>query len=298
MCGQFLHTGSPVVLWLDPGGYDAYRTERRFVPLDQAEFDPDGRGPDSPNRFGLRRGLDPETAERVRGGGWDRETLSGVVDQFVLHYDVCGTSRKCFQVLHDLRGLSVHFLLDIDGTIYQTLDVKERAWHATIANDRSIGIEIANIGAYPSADAPPLRKWYGSDGVGPVITIPGDRGDGGVRTPGFVGRPRGGAPVRGVINGRELVQWDLTPEQYESLANLTATLLTAFPRMRCEAPTDASGTVLDRVLTPAEFAGFSGILGHWHVQAGKVDPGPALDWSWLLRESRRRMGAGAGDGAF
>ena len=40
-------------------------------------------------------------------------------------------------------------MLDLDGTIYQTLDLKEGAWHATVANGRSIGIEIANIGAYP-----------------------------------------------------------------------------------------------------------------------------------------------------
>ncbi|MEM9559092.1 MAG: N-acetylmuramoyl-L-alanine amidase, partial [Planctomycetota bacterium] len=37
----------------------------------------------------------------------------------------------------------------VDGTIYQTLDVTERAWHATKANSRSVGIEIAQIGAYP-----------------------------------------------------------------------------------------------------------------------------------------------------
>src|ERR1700756_3596833 len=28
VCGQFVHTGTPVVLWIDPGGYDAYRVER------------------------------------------------------------------------------------------------------------------------------------------------------------------------------------------------------------------------------------------------------------------------------
>jgi len=39
---------------------------------------------------------------------------------------------QCFKVLHDHRDLSVHFMLDLDGTIYQTLDLKERAWHATI----------------------------------------------------------------------------------------------------------------------------------------------------------------------
>jgi len=28
--GKFVHAGTPVVLWMDPGGYDAYRVERRF----------------------------------------------------------------------------------------------------------------------------------------------------------------------------------------------------------------------------------------------------------------------------
>ena len=30
VAGQFFHSGTKVVLWLDPGGYDAYRVERRF----------------------------------------------------------------------------------------------------------------------------------------------------------------------------------------------------------------------------------------------------------------------------
>ena len=36
--GQFVHTGTRVVLWMDPGGYDAYRVERRFSPLDKADW--------------------------------------------------------------------------------------------------------------------------------------------------------------------------------------------------------------------------------------------------------------------
>ncbi len=66
----------------------------------------------------------------------DLDLLRQKVDQFVLHFDVCGTSAQCFYVLHDRRGLSVHFMLDVDGTIYQTLDVKERAWQATKSNDQ------------------------------------------------------------------------------------------------------------------------------------------------------------------
>ncbi len=38
-CGQLFHTGAPVVLWTDPGGYDAYRTDRRFAPYDKASFE-------------------------------------------------------------------------------------------------------------------------------------------------------------------------------------------------------------------------------------------------------------------
>ncbi len=38
VCGQLFHTTAPVVLWLDPGGYDAYRTDRRFGPIEKASW--------------------------------------------------------------------------------------------------------------------------------------------------------------------------------------------------------------------------------------------------------------------
>ena len=163
VAGQFYHTGTKVVLWMDPGGYDAYRVERRFVPIAQASWE-DTRlhiaPPRTPNRYGIRDDkLTPAQLERIRGGGWDLPLLQSVVDQFVLHYDVDGLSRKCFNSLQDKADLSVHFMLDLDGTIYQTLDVKERARHATIANYRSIGVEIANIGAYTNQTTNVLAEW-------------------------------------------------------------------------------------------------------------------------------------------
>ena len=91
-----------------------------------------------------------------------------MVDQFVIHFDARGSSRKCFEILQDVRGLSVHFMLDLDGTIYQTLDVKEKAWHATIANGRSIGVEVANIGAYGVDDRAILCRLYGPDSDGRI----------------------------------------------------------------------------------------------------------------------------------
>ena len=153
VAGQFFHTGTPVVLWLDPGGYDAYRVERRFAPIEKSDWSNstvEVKTLKTPNRFGLReKNLTTNEIEQVRGGGWDLPLLQSVVDQFVLHFDDAGLSRTCFLVLQDDRDLSVHFMCDLDGTIYQTLDLKERAWQATIANDRSVGVEIANIGAYP-----------------------------------------------------------------------------------------------------------------------------------------------------
>ncbi len=306
VAGQLFHTGAPVVLWMDPGGYDAYRTERRFVKLDDAAWAPD-RGPESPARYNMRtRGLTPEQIEQVRGGGWTLELLQETVDQFVLHYDVCGTSRQCFKVLHDSRGLSVHFMLDIDGTIYQTLDLKERAWHATTSNHRSIGIEIANIGAYPAEEAGMkvdadgmatpgvLAQWYKPDGSGRRrITLPNWMGDGGVRTPGFVGYPArygpDGGPVVGMVQGRELAQYDFTPEQYDSLIKLTAALCTIFPQIECDYPRDEQGNLKTTTLTEEEWEAFQGVLGHWHIQTNKIDPGPALQWDYVIGEARELM---------
>lgn len=306
VAGQFFHTGAPVVLWMDPGGYDAYRTEKRFGPIEDAAWSPQS-GPDSPARYNTRsRGLTDEQLEEVRGGGWPLELLQDKVDQFVLHYDVCGTSRQCFKVLQDARGLSVHFMLDIDGTIYQTLDLKERAWHATKSNHRSIGIEIANIGAYPVEEAGMkvnadgkevpgvLAQWYQPDATGrPRITLPAWMGDGGVRTKGFVGYPArigpDGGPIVGMVQGQRLAQYDLTPQQYDSLIKLTAALCTIFPKIECDYPRDEQGRLKTTVLTDEEWENFHGVMGHWHVQRNKTDPGPALQWDYLMQEARKLM---------
>src|SRR5579863_1803071 len=112
--GQFFHTGTPVVLWMDPGGYDAYRVERRFSPIAKADWEDshaEVKDLTSPNRYGMRtRSLSTNEIEQVRGGGWTLPLLQRVVDQFVLHFDDAGTSRTCFRVLQDHRDLSVHFM--------------------------------------------------------------------------------------------------------------------------------------------------------------------------------------------
>lgn len=43
--------------------------------------------------------------------------------QFVIHYDACARSKTTFEVLKE-RGLSVHFLIDGNGTIFQLCDTR------------------------------------------------------------------------------------------------------------------------------------------------------------------------------
>jgi len=270
--GRFYRIGAPVVLFSDPGGYDAYRDDL-FFPAEAPE-----EGESVPKR-GPRYGARPGEPE-------DLEALSKAVDLFVLHYDAAGTARQCFKTLQDRRGLSVHFLLDLDGTLYQTLDLKERAWHAGDANDRSVGVEIANVGAYPERSNERLRAWYASDAAGPRVTFPPKLGSTGIRTEGFVARPARRTILSGKIHGRTLYQFDFTNEQYAALAKLARGLSGLLPRLRLDAPRDRRGVVRRDVLTAGELAEFSGVLGHWHVTKEKVDPGPAFDWERLFRDAR------------
>jgi N-acetyl-anhydromuramyl-L-alanine amidase AmpD len=286
VCGQLFHTSTPVILWMDPGGYDAYRLERRFVPLDQAATPPrEKQGRPMGNRFSLRRGgLSEQEIDQVRGGGWSLLQLQRVVEQFVIHFDACGTSKGCFEVLHDIRGLSVHFMLDLDGTIYQTLDLKEGAWHATIANGRSIGIEIANIGAYPVDSSAPLDRWYRAGAGGAVrIVVPEPPDRSGIRDATAALQPARNEPVIGMIQGQMLRQYDFTDLQYAALIRLTATLCKLFPKIHCVYPKDSAGALVRAKLPDAELARYQGILGHYHVQTNKVDPGPAFQWDKLIK---------------
>jgi N-acetyl-anhydromuramyl-L-alanine amidase AmpD len=298
VCGQLYHTTTRVILWTDPGGYDAYRVERRFAARDQpvtASVPKAGQAANAATRgaprYGMRtRGLTREQIERVRGGGWDLPLLQTVVDQFVIHFDAVGTSRRCFEVLQDRRGLSVHFMLDLDGTIYQCLDVKESAFHATIANGRSIGIEIANIGAHTPSTSDALDLWYRPDPHGRVRIVDPSGHQAATGT----ARVEGRRPIRnerivGTVQGQQLEQYDFTPEQYEALTRLTATLCTLFPKIRCEYPRDEQGALIRHKLPDDQLAAYQGILGHYHVQTNKVDPGPAFQWDRVIDGAKTLM---------
>ena len=263
--GRFFPAGTRIVTWLDTGGYDAYNQKTG-----------------APQNHEARLALQDAKARRN-----ELPLLQKHVDQLVLHYDNTGLSRLTFGILQR-RGLSAHFLVDVDGTIYQTLDLRERAWHATTSNERSIGVEIAHIGAYPPAETKTPAKWYVRDSAGRVrLQIPPGVREPHILTPVFVGRPDRNEPVCATIQNLDLVQYDYTPEQYAALARLAATLNRVFRKIRLEVPRDANGAVLSRKLDDRAYANFTGILGHFHIQENKVDPGQPMQCEKLIKQARQ-----------
>src|SRR5688500_9539710 len=91
IAGERFDVGVPVVLWSDIGGYDAYKTTAHFGRAsDRANAPKDGDLRYAPGR------TDKEGRVRVPPRSRDILALQGAVDMFVVHYDVCGTSRQCF----------------------------------------------------------------------------------------------------------------------------------------------------------------------------------------------------------
>lgn len=80
----------------------------------------------------------------------------------IVHYTSDDNAEKSLGTLtNPLRAVSAHYLIARDGTIYQLVDERQRAWHAgdsrwgatTDLNSSSIGIELDNNGKEPFVDA-------------------------------------------------------------------------------------------------------------------------------------------------
>ena len=274
VAGKHIPIGTHVVTWEDPDGYSAYLQGKHFDRTEPA---------DGKRRYSHRSGMPPGMHE----GDLIHEDLKRVVHQFVVHYDTTGSSRQCFKVLQDVRNLSVHFMLDVDGTIYQTLDVRDKAWHATISNDFAVGIEIAHPGAWKSPLNADMRRWYEQDAQGWRQKFPKWLPETGIRTKDYIPRPARPEFVSGQIQGRIYHQFDFTQEQYQALPKLVAALNKALPRIRIDAPRDPSGKIIDHALPETTLRHFDGVVGHFHVQTNKQDPGPAFQWERVLEEARQ-----------
>lgn len=94
------------------------------------------------------------------------------VDTVVLHATVLNTaSEVCEHFAKSEPGVSAHYTIDRDGTVYKHVDETENAFHAGVSempdgrtgvNDFSVGIELVNLNdgvdPYPEAQIKALQQ--------------------------------------------------------------------------------------------------------------------------------------------
>lgn len=196
------------------------------------------------------------------------EAVQAVIKKFVLHHDGVSSSAICWDVLHNERGLSCHFLIDNDGTIFQTLDLALMGFHAAKYNVDSIGVEFCNRGIMDDPNY-------------------------------YVGKPFP-HPVSDeyAINGHKMRSFDFTQLQYESFFALAQALVKALPNLALEYPRDPMLPTKQAwgCLGPVDAAGdsfpanaFAGFLGHYHLTTRKWDPGPFDFKKWIDKLRGQRV---------
>ncbi|MFT7581385.1 MAG: N-acetyl-anhydromuramyl-L-alanine amidase AmpD, partial [Myxococcota bacterium] len=216
------------------------------------------------NEVIAKMGIPPYGDRIVPGKGKIKtaERLKEEVHQIVLHTDLTADSAGCFRALKG-RGLSTHFMIDWDGTIYQTLDVMYAAYHAGDANNASIGVDMNNRMRN-------LLKRTGDDAAPYLLTHERIA----EMSKKEFKRPKSS---RMRINGAKVQSYGYTDAQYLALIELIKELSKHFKKMKkATAPFDAKGDIVPKVLD--DFAGFNGFLGHMHISPSRWDPGPGFDW--------------------
>ena len=177
------------------------------------------------------------------------------IKSFVNHWDVCLNSKTCARVLRD-RGISVHFCIDNDGTIYQLLDTNHACWHAggRAWNHSSIGVEISN-GYYPK-----YQSWYEKHGFGERPIVSGE-----------------------TVHGNKMKDFTgFYPVQLDALKALWKAVHEGIG-IPLEAPTDSEGNTLKGVSKAAAANKFEGFVSHYHLTKRKIDCA-GLDIAKLLKE--------------
>ncbi len=187
-------------------------------------------------------------------------------DLIVLHFTAGPSARSAFNTwIAAAARVATAYILDIDGTIYETFDPSYWAYHlgikgAPAANHRhdkrSIGIEIVNVGPLKLTSGE-LFWWY-----------PQNRFE-----KKWCALPDSGLYVKQSYRGFDYYA-AFTQQQIQSLSPLVQMLRQRFVIPK-RLPAAAQRTVAD----PAGyFKDFSGIASHQNFRADKFDVGPAFPW--------------------
>jgi len=244
VCDTYFDIGQKVVTWKDDPSFSAYTLHRTDKPSEIYPFQP---------AKGMAQAVARYRQRRLIGADKSLSRLKQVLRQFVVHHDGCFDSKTCFQVLHNERGLSVHFLIDNDGTVYQTLDLVDCGFQAAGVNEISVGVELANRG-----DA---------------LRFPND----------YKGKRD---KVTCKIHGHQFLAYEYTKQQNEAMINIGKALARIFPNLPQTYPLAPDGDQAWGALSdPREYAGY---LGHYHVTDQKWDPGP-YDFKYFASKIRSRM---------
>ena len=60
-------------------------------------------------------------------------------------------------------------------------------------------------------------------------------------------------------------------------------------KIKCRYPADADGNLILHKLPDDQLKNYQGVIGHFHIQTNKVDPGPAMDWDRVIDGARALM---------
>lgn len=239
VCGMKFNIGARVVLWDEPNGLNGYDTSICVHWEENRKTGKNVKVVVSGKRYSKRSLVRPNPNIRQ---------LQNMITQFFLHHSGLYHSKTTYEVLHEQRRLSVHFILDDDGTLYQTLDLKEKAWHGGGNNPMSIGIEIdsrASASKFPDAYDETHQKKYK---VGPRrISLDS-------------------------VQNMKVKGFDYSDAQYQTLIRLVIALKSIFPHIRdnLDFPRTESGLIVKSVLKkPKDHRGF---ICHYNTNEHKWDP--------------------------
>lgn len=260
IAGQYFKIDAPVINFREPPYWDS--TREYCIPMDMYPNPPCKPGGvpygNLPHPYTKRY----STRGPLRRYGMNPplDAVKAVIRQFVIHHDGCSSADMCFNVLQNERGLSCHFLIDNDGTIYQTIDLALMAYHAAEWNTNSIGVELCNRG-----DALREPNLYQSGKHGPKRNV-----------------------KKVKINNHTILAYEYTPQQIDAMTRLGRALQRLLPNLPAEFPQSSPGQASwDTMPASASFR-FAGYIAHYHLTTQKWDPGP-FEFAEFCRKLRGQL---------
>lgn len=184
-------------------------------------------------------------------------------DKIVLHFTAGTSAAAAVDYWNSTKErVATAFVLDLDGTVYQTFDPKYFAWHlglkGTSDQDKSsVGIEIVNIGPL-KAVGDTLMSWPNN------------------YRQRFCLKSETHKYVQSKFRGFEY--WAAyTPAQLDAIGPLVEHICSIFGIPKVIPPPERR-----EIFDPTFFSKFNGIVSHQNFRSDKTDVGPAFQWDRLV----------------